>query len=346
MPELTREEKIQILKILPKDLQNLMDSEDTGAVLLYFGQKYNLNNEQVRMLSKTVGDVIFGALSLTSLSQEINTQITPDMRIALSLAQELNVELFFPVMESLKQVPAIANTVLTGQPIPATRPIAPAPPSIVPMPISPKPFLPPPMPMAKPTQPTLPSKPDQYREPAEPVSGPIKPKIGPEPVPTLRPIIPPSIVTLRPLEKIEAPKSQATPPAPQTAPQMPAPPSMPQPIKVPTPIPTQQPAPIKIPIVPPSAPAPAASKPLTFTKPILKPDSYREPVEFAPLPVPPRLPTEEMAHPMEKSQISSLKSQIPQVPAKQFIASPAEPSIDLEEPASDIVDLRQDKGRF
>lgn len=329
MAEYTREQKLKILENLPEDLQDLIESEDTGAILLSLGIKYNLADDKVRLLSKIVGNVALGLLPLINLSQELNAKITPDMQTALNLAQELNVELFFPVMESLKQAPIIANAVLTGQPIPTVQISTPMP---APMPVPAAPMAP-----IKPAQPTLKPTPytltprDQYREPAEAISGPLKPKIGPEPMSAPRPIAPP-VVTLQPLETMAPPKPVASAPAP-----MPAPMPVPQPITAEGGTPPQ--AVVKIPI----APAPAIPRPLTFTRSVMpsgpKLDSYREPVEFAPLPVPPQLPTEEMAHPTEKSQI-------PQVPTKQFIASPTESSVDLEEPASDIVDLRQDKGRF
>src|SRR3989338_2686561 len=395
MAEYTREQKLNILKNLPLDLQNLIESEDAGAILLSLGLKYDLTDDKVRLLSKIFGNVALGLLSLTNLSQEINTRVAPDMQTALNLAQDLNIELFFPVMESLKQAPAIANAVLTGQLVPAI-----APPIAKSAPVSPA--MPVPMSSVKPATPTpviLPSqipsftRPDQYREQAETISGPLKPKIGPEPTTALRPIVPP-VVTLRPIEKIvgvPTPYTPASVPSPIKVPlpilptlptqkigtpttsadveavslapnpvllpipaPMPAPMPTPQPTTAPSHRPWQDPAGsgdeappqavVKIPL-----PTPITPNPLTFTRPAMpttpapdappaqfsvpKTDTYREPVEFAPLPVPPQLPTQEMAHP-EQTQ------------GKQFITSPAEPSIDLEEPASDIIDLRQDRGRF
>src|SRR3989344_3850236 len=168
MAEYTREQKLNILKNLPLDLQNLIESEDAGAILLSLGLKYDLTDDKVRLLSKIFGNVALGLLSLTNLSQEINTRVAPDMQTALNLAQDLNVELFFPVMESLKQAPAIANAVLTGQPILAIKPPVPTPPAgpaLAPIPTplpTPVPTIRPAMPAAPPQVPS--SRVDQYRE--------------------------------------------------------------------------------------------------------------------------------------------------------------------------------------
>ena len=52
MPELTREEKLKLVEKLPKKMQDFLYSEDTGAFLLYIGQKYNLPEEKISALSK------------------------------------------------------------------------------------------------------------------------------------------------------------------------------------------------------------------------------------------------------------------------------------------------------
>ncbi len=98
MPELTREEKLKLVEKLPQQLQDFLYSEDTGAFLLYLGQKYNLPDEKVRLLSKLAGDVVLGITPITSLAQEINSKITSDIQAAMHLAQELNIELLAPVM--------------------------------------------------------------------------------------------------------------------------------------------------------------------------------------------------------------------------------------------------------
>jgi len=121
MPELTREEKIKIFEKLPKELQNLMQSEDTGAFLLYLGKKYNLTNEKVRLLSKLVGDVILGIIQITSLAQEISAKITADPQIAMNLAQELYTDLLAPAMKSLSTPIPTHQEMAVGTPTPAQR---------------------------------------------------------------------------------------------------------------------------------------------------------------------------------------------------------------------------------
>ncbi len=140
MPELTREEKLKMIEKLPQRLQDFLYSEDTGAFLLYLGQKYNLPDEKVRLLSKLVADVVLGIVPITSLAQEINSKITSDAQAAMNLAQELNTELLAPVMAT----PSIPPT-----------PAAPAIPAAPAAPVTPAPT---------PT-PSIPAKPvDEYRE--------------------------------------------------------------------------------------------------------------------------------------------------------------------------------------
>lgn len=114
MPELTQEEKIKIFEKLPKELQNLMQSEDTGAFLLYLGKKYNLTNDKIHQLSKLLGDVVLRITPITSLAQEINLKITTDSQTAMSLAQELYSDLLSPAMSKTPTSPQ-ANV---GAPIP------------------------------------------------------------------------------------------------------------------------------------------------------------------------------------------------------------------------------------
>jgi len=106
MPELTREEKLKLLEKLPQQLQDLLYSEDTGAFLLYLGQKYDLPDEKVHLLSKLVADVVLRIVPITSLTQEINSKITSDAQAATNLAQELNIELLAPVTAPAPSAPA------------------------------------------------------------------------------------------------------------------------------------------------------------------------------------------------------------------------------------------------
>jgi len=106
MPELTREEKLKLVEKLPQQLQDLLYSEDTGAFLLYLGQKYNLPDEKVSLLSKLVADVVLRIVPITSLAQEINSKITSDAQAAMNLAQELNTELLAVPVPTLPSVEA------------------------------------------------------------------------------------------------------------------------------------------------------------------------------------------------------------------------------------------------
>ncbi|MBI2635077.1 MAG: hypothetical protein HYW79_00855 [Parcubacteria group bacterium] len=149
MPELTREEKIKLFEKLPKELQDLMESENTGAFLLYLGEKYNLDEDKISLLSKIVGNVILKITPITSLAQEIVNKVIPDSQIAMAISQELNSGLLTPV---LMQAPT-APPAITATP----RPVLPTAPALQPIPS-------PAVPSAKIVSPAVP-KIDQYREP-------------------------------------------------------------------------------------------------------------------------------------------------------------------------------------
>lgn len=179
MPELTREEKLKLVEKLPQRLQDFLYSEDTGAFLLYLGQKYNLPLEKVSALSKIVADIILKITPITSLAQEIVNKVTPDHQAAMAIAQELNSELLAPVL-----IPAPTPTQQVGAPTPAERGVGAAPPIIAmpavpitptPMPVTPiipstpvvpQPIITPSMPKLEiPTLPPVNIGTDRYREP-------------------------------------------------------------------------------------------------------------------------------------------------------------------------------------
>lgn len=203
MPELTREEKLKLVEKLPERLQDFLYSEDTGALLLYLGQKYNLSPEKVSALSKIMADVILKITPIVSLAQEIVNKVTPDSQTAMTIAQELNSELLMPILT----------------PTPPTFP-APSVPPVIPI-VPPIPTVPtaPPAPVA--------SRADQYREPTTggpeivdlrktppppmqmPVAAaPIPPR---PPMPTL-PIAPKPLTFTKPIEPVKpAPLIEAEP---------------------------------------------------------------------------------------------------------------------------------------
>jgi len=220
MPELTREEKLKLIEKLPQRLQDFLYSEDTGAVLLYFGKKYNLPDEKVRLLSKLITDIVLGIIPIASLAQEINSKITADLQSSMHMAQELYTEFLSPVMSEQTPLP-IANIGTPNSPqanvgaVPAPQTtVAPIPPSAPPMPV---PAVPSsiPTPMQEPISVAPTPKPDQYREPIS---------TGPEivdlrktpPLPIQMPVaaapIPPSLKQTPPLTFTKPIEKKPTPP--------------------------------------------------------------------------------------------------------------------------------------
>jgi len=183
MPELTHEEKIKIFEKLPKELQDLMGSEDTGAFLLYLEEKYNLDDDKISLLSRLVGDVILGILSSPNLISEIVSKLAVDQNTGSQIYQEINSGLLAPVAALIKNASAPA----TSMPAPAL-PVAPradkyrepatsapevidlrkTPPPLISMPVTPAPIPPIPKIVTPPASKPAP-KPLTFTKPIEPV---------------------------------------------------------------------------------------------------------------------------------------------------------------------------------
>jgi len=203
MPELTREEKLKLVEKLSQKLQDFLYSEDTGAFLLYLGQKYNLSDEKVSLLSKLTGDVILGIVPITSLSQEINSKIISEPQAATTLAQELNTELLAPAMMPASSAPA------TPMPIPAPsdkyRELTIAGPEVVDLRKTPPPVFTP-----KPVTPVKPASPAPAPAPAIPAQ-PIPPTLIPTPPAPTIPLIeaePHKTPTPAPTPPVSGPRPQ------------------------------------------------------------------------------------------------------------------------------------------
>ncbi len=309
MPELTREEKLKIFEKLPQDLQNLMESEDTGAFLLYLEDKYNLTDEQTSVLSKTVGDIILGIVSLNILVQEINSKVTSDVQMSQNLAKEINDNIFSPIANLLdKPTPSVqrptpipppssllTSEIKTGIPTPPQAGIGAAP--VPPMPAAPTPSIPS-------SKFQVPSS-DKYREPAAGA---------------------PEIVDLRKTPPPPMPASVSAAPIPPIS--RPTPLTFTRPIEPIKPVPLIEAEP-HLPVPAPITPAPKPVMPPAPAEPIIHgADRYHEQIESPLPPVP----------------VQNVKPSTPSAPQPQYIIRPPGlPPTDLQ---TEILDLRKDKGEF
>lgn len=195
MSELTKEEKLKLVEKLPERLQDFLYSEDTGAFLLYLGNKYKLPDEKVSALSKLVADIILKITPITSLAQEIVSKVISDPQAAISIAQELNSDLLAPVLTPAPAVPVApaAPAVPVVKPIqktdgyreplggsPEIIDLRKTPPPPIQMPVAAAPIPPKPLTFTRPIEPKMieaephkimPAPPaikaDTYREPVE-----------------------------------------------------------------------------------------------------------------------------------------------------------------------------------
>ncbi|HAJ44812.1 MAG: hypothetical protein UV53_C0011G0009 [Candidatus Azambacteria bacterium GW2011_GWE1_42_9] len=218
MSELTREEKLKMIEKLPPRLQEFFYSEDAGATLFYFGRKYNLPDEKVHLLSKLAGDVVLKIVPATSLVQEINSKILPDVQAAMNLAQELYTELLAPILS-----PQAAPAATATQPKTAPSPVAPSA-------------------AVDRYRESIPSRVVNLRKPAPPIAAP-QPKIETP----LQPVISKPVTPPAPIIKPTPPVAKPAPATP--APQPPKPSFYFAPLKKPTPPPMAEKPIFKLPLI-------------------------------------------------------------------------------------------------
>lgn len=305
MPELTREEKLKIFEKLPKELRDLMESENTGAFLLYLGGKYNLDDDKISSLSKIVGNIILGIMPLSNLISEIDSKLAIDTNAASQITREINTDLLASVVNFLKS----AST-----PTPTSTP---TPQSV--------------MPTVKPQIPNtkyqIPGA-DQYREPTG--LSPLPPPISPIQTP-------PAVNPSAPLgaSKVEPPVvSKVEPPKPISEPEI-------IDLRKTPPSPRQSFSEGGLSPGLPISAAPIPPRPLTFTKPIEppKPAPSVPLIEAEPhLPASPRPPVVSPSTPLRTGQFEP--PVVNKVEPQYIIRPPGMAPTDLPR---DVLDLRKDK---
>lgn len=105
---LAREEikkRQEIFLSLPKSLKETITSEETADKFynISWGQ-YKLKRKQQRIVSFTAGEIMLGIIELNEFSNILKKRLEIDQATAEKIAQDINKQIFQPVMASLTKV--------------------------------------------------------------------------------------------------------------------------------------------------------------------------------------------------------------------------------------------------
>ncbi len=96
-------------KKLPKEVQELLYSDQMLAIIKQIGDKNHLHIDQLGTLETTVGQVMLGFLDTARFPAELVEMLGVDRARADAIAQDVNDLLFVQIREALKAVPRVAN---------------------------------------------------------------------------------------------------------------------------------------------------------------------------------------------------------------------------------------------
>ncbi len=133
--EYTQEKLKEKFQKLPKDLQQILLSEDLGVGIQLIGRDASITPEQALDIEDEVVAVLVGTSHPKDFIRNIQTKIGVDGEKAHAIAERVNEEIFQPVKESLKIVHNIKDE--AAPMVSATPSVAPTPPV---SPISPSSF--------------------------------------------------------------------------------------------------------------------------------------------------------------------------------------------------------------
>jgi len=100
----TRAQFDEMFEKLPNDAQEVLESDETIAVLKQIGKKYDLPLEKVQELSAEIGTLMLGVSSPQRFIPNIQESMEISEETAKAIASEVNEKIFRPVKESLKQL--------------------------------------------------------------------------------------------------------------------------------------------------------------------------------------------------------------------------------------------------
>lgn len=129
MSQFSSEEIQKKFALLSDDIKKAITSVDTSKSLQSIGEKYKLHIDQIGMLGEETGFVMLGLTHPTKFTSDLKNKLGLDDEIIKKIAEDVNVQIFRPIRESLKKVHSIGEG---GEDTSNPQPFSPfQPPSIV-----------------------------------------------------------------------------------------------------------------------------------------------------------------------------------------------------------------------
>ena len=102
MPKPTPEEVLKRFRELPDDLQEAIFSAETADVIQALGKKYKLTIDKIGELADEVGYLMLGFINPKDFLSAIQKRLAVDFDVARAITEDLNVQIFGKIRESLK----------------------------------------------------------------------------------------------------------------------------------------------------------------------------------------------------------------------------------------------------
>ena len=106
------------MRNLPRDLRDIIFSEDMVTKMKAVAKHYGISIEQLGGLDTATNDVILGIVHPKDYINELSKNLNIDTDVARSIAKEINEQIFAPLRESLKSVHDIKEAGTAPQPTP------------------------------------------------------------------------------------------------------------------------------------------------------------------------------------------------------------------------------------
>lgn len=113
-------------RLVPKDIRSLIVAEDLSPKIEWIGRKYNLSSEHIALLENEVLFVLFGLVHMMDFAQNIETELGLQKEQARLVTQEIGMQIFSEVKNSLRELSKSleVENPTTPTPVPTSPPIA------------------------------------------------------------------------------------------------------------------------------------------------------------------------------------------------------------------------------
>ena len=94
---------------MPPEIKEAITSVDTTRILHGIGEKYKLHIDKIGMLADETGAVMLGITHPTKFTSDLKSKLGLNEEIVKAIAEDVNVQIFRPIRESLKKIHGIGE---------------------------------------------------------------------------------------------------------------------------------------------------------------------------------------------------------------------------------------------